>query len=110
MHKKIFNAIELLNTFFQAFYMLALPIGIGALASFLLTKYLSVPSWIWAVLLTIGVLTGLVSMVKFILTTLSGMDKRERQIKLDEEEKKEKEARQAWLRDAGKDIDTQNDE
>lgn len=105
MHKKIFNALELLNILFQAFYTLALPIGIGALASFLLTKYASAPSWIWAVLLIVGVFIGLYSMIKYILTATSGMDKRNKQIKHFKAEEEEKEARQQRLRNAGKDID-----
>ena len=59
MHKKILNALELLNMLFQALYTLALPIGIGALASFLLTKYANAPSFVWAILLTLGVFIGL---------------------------------------------------
>lgn len=109
MHKKLFTALSMLNLLFQAIYTLALPIGIGALAAFLLTEYASAPSWIWAILLTLGTLMGLYSMVKYILTATAGMDRLESQQKADEKEKREKEERQARLRDAARDINKQND-
>ena len=109
MHKKIFSALELLNILFQAFYTLALPIGIGALISFLLTRFLSAPSFVWAIFLIIGVLIGLYSMIKYILTATAGIDRRDRQTKQMKREQEEKEAKQEWLRNAGKDIDNQYD-
>ena len=68
MYRKIVSSLHTLNIVFQAIYSLALPIGLGALASYLLTKHLNAPGWIWAVLMLLGVFTGLYSMVKFILT------------------------------------------
>ena len=79
MYKRLVSALYVLNIVFQAFYTLALPIGIGALISFLLTKYASAPKWIWAVLLMFGVFTGLYSMIKFILTATAGLDRLEKQ-------------------------------
>ena len=110
MHKKIFSALELLNILFQAFYTLALPIGIGARAAFLLTKFASAPSWIWAVLLIIGVFVGLYSMIKYILTATGGIDRRDKQEKQMKKDEEEKEAKHEWLRTAGKDIDNKYDE
>lgn len=79
MYKRLVSALYVLNIVFQAFYTLALPIGIGALVSFLLTKYASAPKWIWAVMLMFGVFTGLYSMIKFILTATAGLDRLEKQ-------------------------------
>lgn len=79
MYKKFVSALYVLNIVFQAFYTLALPIGIGALVSFLLTRYADFPGWIWAVLITLGVFTGLFSMVKFIITAMNNLDRLEKQ-------------------------------
>ena len=98
MHKKIFSALQVLNLLFQALYTLVLPVGIGALASFLLTKYTSAPKWIWAVLITLGVLIGLYSMVKFIILASESMDRVEKQKAENLQARKEKEERQARLR------------
>ena len=96
MYKKFISAMYVLNILFQALYTLALPIGIGVLASFLLTKYASAPKWIWALLLTMGVFIGLYSMIKFILTAMRNLERleneqaekaraeREKQIKIEE--------------------------
>ena len=92
----------MLNLLFQAIYTLALPIGIGALASFLLVKYASAPGWIWAVLLTLGVFIGLYSMVRFIIAYADGMDRQEKQREKELAAKKEKEERQSRLREAAR--------
>ena len=108
MYKKFVSSLYVLNIVFQAFYTLALPIGIGALASFLLTKYASLPGWIWAVFITLGVFTGLFSMVKFIITAMNNLDRLEKQhaeSAAKEEEKRQREIRLAenTERDGGPD-------
>lgn len=109
MYKKFINAVSLLNLLGQAIYSLALPIALGALAAFLLTEYASAPSWIWAILMTLGALIGLYSMVKYILTATAGMDRMKKQQIADEEQKRDKEERQARLRDAAKKSEDTND-
>ena len=98
MYKKIVSSIYVLNILFQALYSLALPIGIGALAAFLLTKYVSAPKWIWAVLLLIGVFTGLFSMIKFILTATKNLDRLEKERAEKDALEKAKAKKQAELR------------
>ena len=109
MYKKFINALSMLNLLGQAIYSLAMPIALGALAAFLLTKYASAPSWIWAILMTLGALMGLYSMVKYILTATAGMDRMKKQQIADEEQKRDKEERQARLRDAAKKSEDTND-
>lgn len=100
MYRKFMNALQMLNLLLQSIYTLAFPIGIGALASFLLVEYASAPRWIWAILLTLGVFMGLYSMVKFILSAISGMERQEKQRQQELAAKKEKEERHSRLRDA----------
>ena len=109
MYKKFINALSMLNLLGQAIYSLALPIALGALAAFLLTEYASAPSWIWAILMTLGALMGLYSMVKYILTATAGMDRMKKQQIADEEQKRDKEERPARLRDAAKKSEDTND-
>ena len=109
MHKKIFDALNMLNLLGQAIYTLALPIGLGALASFLLTEYAGAPGWIWAILLTLGTLMGLYSMVKYILSAMTGIERQKKQREADLAAKREKEDRQAALREASKKTEN-NDE
>lgn len=98
MYEKITSALHALNIVFQALYSLGLPIGIGALCSYLLTEYTDVGGWIWAVLLTLGTLLGFYSMVKYILTATKNLEMLEKQRELAKAEAEEKERRQAALR------------
>lgn len=99
MYKKLVSALHTLNILFQALYSLALPIGIGALASFLLVKYASAPRWIWALLLVAGALMGLYSMIKYLLSAIKNLERLEKQQAENQAAKEEKERLQAELRD-----------
>jgi hypothetical protein len=94
MYKRFISAFQMLNILFQSLYSLALPIGFGALISFLLTKYLSAPRWIWAIFITLGVFSGLYSMVKFILTATSALEKLDHEREARDAAEKEKLERQ----------------
>lgn len=102
MYRKLINAFQMLNILLQGIYSLAFPVGVGALASFLLTKYASAPKWIWAILLTLGTFVGLFSMVKFILSATANLERIEKERIKADAEKRKKEEMQAALRDAGK--------
>ena len=97
MYRKIMNALQMLNILMQSLYTLLLPIGIGALLSFLLTRYASAPKWIWAILLTVGTLMGLYSMVKYLLTAIAGQERFQKQREEADAEKRAKEEMQARL-------------
>lgn len=98
MYKRFVNALYVLNILFQSLYTLALPIGVGALVSYLLTEYTSCPKWIWAVLLMLGVFCGLFSMIKFLLTSIKNFELLEKQREMTKAEAEEKASRQAELR------------
>ena len=102
MYKKFIGAFQLLNLLFQSLYSLAMPIGLGALAAYLLTKYASFPGFTWAILMVLGTMIGLCSMVKFILTASESLVRLERQRERTEAEKEAKEAMQARLRKISK--------
>ena len=97
MYRKITNALHLMNIAFQAFYSLALPIGIGALAAYLLTKHTSVGAWVWPVLMMLGVFVGLYSMIKFILSATANFQRLEEQRDKLRAENAEKEQKRAEL-------------
>ena len=98
MQGRLLNAFQLLNIVFQAIYSLLFPVGVGAVISYLLTEYADMDSWIWALLLTVGVLIGLVSMVKFILSATQNMDRLEKERAERRAQAIEKERRQSELR------------
>ena len=88
MYRKLVSTLYVINIVSQAIFTLATPIALGALASYLLVKYVSCPSWIWAVLVTLGALTGLYSMVKFILSAMAGLDRLESEHNTKEKQEK----------------------
>ncbi|MBQ7445137.1 MAG: hypothetical protein IJS71_04260 [Clostridia bacterium] len=67
MKNRVFNTILSVNSVFQAISCLAAPIALGALISWALTSNNITGPWIYAVLITVGALVGLISMVGFLL-------------------------------------------
>ena len=84
MHKKFFNALYALNIIGQAIFTLIMPTALGFAIGWLLNSRAGVDGWIYAVTVTLGVVCGFCSMIKF---TLSAMHTLQRL----EEEQKEKE-------------------
>lgn len=66
MKNKVFNTILGVNSVFQAISCLVTPIIIGGVVAWLLTANNVVGAWIYVVLITGGVLVGLVSMITFL--------------------------------------------
>ena len=79
MYKKLVSALYLVNIVSQAIITLLIPIGFGALVSYLLTKFTSVGPWIWAVLITLGAISGSISMIKFVLSAMAGLERLEKE-------------------------------
>lgn len=82
-----------LNIIFQAFFTLLTPAGLGFLISYLLIRFAGAPDWLYAPLLTVGILIGFVSMIKFILSTMKALERLEAersQAKLEKAEAKDR--------------------
>ena len=78
-YTRFVGALYVLNIVWQALFSLAAPIGLGFLISYLLVKYAGSPSWIYAPLIVIGALSGLISMIKFIITAMAGFERLEKE-------------------------------
>ncbi len=74
MHKKIFNAIYVLNVTFQAFFTLAMPIGVMLLLSWLAVDKAGWPSWVYAPAVVFGALFGFYSMIRFVLSAMRSIE------------------------------------
>lgn len=75
MYKKYVTVLYCINYVSQAVFTLLTPVAIGALISWLLTAKCNVGSWIWAVLIIVGVFVGLYSMVRYLIK-ISEIEKR----------------------------------
>ena len=78
MKGQVISFIYVLNivmqSLFTLFFYAAVSVGIG----YLLTTYLSCDDWVYIPLILVGLGTGIFSMVKFILTAMSGLERLER--------------------------------
>ena len=76
---KIISPLYIINIVFQAFISLISPAAIMLLIAWLLDTRTSVGGWIYAVLITVGVITGFISMVNFILRGMAALEALEKQ-------------------------------
>lgn len=90
-YQKFISPLYVINIAFQAVITLLSPIVIMFLFAYLLTKYASVGNWIYVVFMTLGVLSGLYSMVVFIMRSSKALEAIERQNSAKEENKKKNE-------------------
>lgn len=76
---RLMNVMYVLNIVVQSFFNLLLPIGAMILLSWLLTEKMNVGQWIYIVLILLGVITGFVSMIRFILVSMAGLERLEKE-------------------------------
>jgi len=77
--KKIITPIYVINIIFQSLFSLISPIAVCFLAAWLLDRYTPVGSWIYVILIMLGVFSGLYSMVVFILRACRALESIENQ-------------------------------
>lgn len=90
MYKKAISAIYVMNIVAQSIFTLLWQIVLGFGIGYLAVTYWSVPDWIYAPLMLAGVLTGLVSMVRFLLAAMKSLERLEAQHEKDAKEKAKK--------------------
>lgn len=79
MNKKTISALYVINIAFQSIFTLVWQIALGLGIGYLAVRFLSAPPWIYIPLILLGVLTGLVSMVRFLLGAMKSLDRLEEQ-------------------------------
>lgn len=77
--ENFFGALYVINVVAQSLFSLALPIALAILGSWLLTERCAAPQWIYAPLVTVGALVGLVSMVRFAIAASENLERLERE-------------------------------
>lgn len=79
VYRKLVNALYLINIVSQAIFTLAIPIALGFGISWLLVNYLNLGTWIYAVLITLGAISGFISMIKFVLSAMNALEHLEKE-------------------------------
>ena len=87
MRNKLFSVLYAVNIVSQAIFTLITPAALLFGIDFLLVKYADFPKWTYAIASPIGVLMGLVSMTRFVISATAALERLEKQ---DERNKKQK--------------------
>lgn len=70
-----------INIIAQAVFSLLTPAALMFCVAWLLVKKAAAPEWLYAVLIPVGIIAGLVSMVKFVISAASALERLEKQTK-----------------------------
>ena len=68
-----------LNIILQSFWSLLFPIGVGVLIGWLLTEKCGMGNYVFVILILLGVFVGLISMIRFLLSALAGLERLEKE-------------------------------
>lgn len=79
MRNRVFNTFYILNIVFQGILTLLTPAALFFFISYLLVKRCSFPDWCYAIAIILGILTGLYSMVKFLISATGAFERIERE-------------------------------
>lgn len=73
--KEAYSTVYVINVVFQSIFTLVWNIGLALLIGWASVEWFSAPDWIYVPLILLGVITGFVSMVRFILTAMKSLDR-----------------------------------
>ena len=79
MYKNLVGALYVINIVLQCIFTLATPALFMFLISWLFISKLGAPTWIYAILIPIGFILGLISMIKFAISASEGLERLEKQ-------------------------------
>lgn len=89
MYKKFVGSLYVMNIVTQSIVTLISPAALMFFFAWLLVNKCSLPSWIYAPFITLGVLAGFISMIKFAISASEGLERLERHGKSKEKSKEE---------------------
>ena len=79
MQNKFFSVFYGINIVMQAIISLVSPAAIMFGFSWFFVNKVGAPSWLYAILIPVGIIIGLVSMVKFAIIAATGLERLEKQ-------------------------------
>lgn len=72
--RRTYSIIYVINIVSQSIFTILIHIGLSLLFSWLLVEKCGAPTWIYVFVVLVGVLTGLISMIKFILSAMHALN------------------------------------
>ena len=79
MYKKFVGSLYVINIIAQSIFTLLTPAALMFLFAWLLVDKCSLPTWIYAIFLPLGIITGLISMVRFAISASEALERLEAQ-------------------------------
>lgn len=88
--KEGYSTFYVINIVFQSIFTLLWQIAAALLVGWIFVRFVGAPPWIYVPLILLGVASGLISMVRFILAAMKSLERieEERRRKRKTEEKK----------------------
>jgi hypothetical protein len=79
MNKNFIGALYVMNIVLQCILTLLSPAAFMWLVAWLCISKLAAPVWIYAILIPVGFIMGLISMIKFAISASEGLERLEKQ-------------------------------
>ena len=76
--KGAYSALFVANVVFQSIFTLLINIGLGLLLSWILVDKCGLPAILYAVIIFVAVISGLFSMIRFIISAMRALDNLEK--------------------------------
>lgn len=73
------SALYVLNIVAQSIVTLLIPVALMFLFAWLLVDKFSLPTWIYAIFITVGVISGFISMIRFAIRASEGLERLEKE-------------------------------
>ena len=88
MHRKFFNAAYVFNVVIQAIFSLVSPALVGFGVAWLIVTRLNAGEWVYAVLIVLGIISGFIGMIRFVLSAMAGISRLEGEWEISEKNEK----------------------
>lgn len=79
MYKKFIGSLYVMNIIAQCIFTLLTPTALMLLVAWLLVSKCALPTWIYAIFIPVGIIAGLVSMVRFAISASEALERLEAQ-------------------------------
>lgn len=84
VYRKFINAMYAFNIILQAFFSLVAPAALGLLVAWLLVSRVGAPRFLYAIFIIVGLIAGFISMIRFVISAMSGIERLEAEWQRDE--------------------------
>ena len=79
VYKRFVGAMYVMNIIAQAIVTLLIPAAILFAIAWLFVAKCGAPEWLYAVMITLGIMSGFVSMIRFVIRASEGLERMENQ-------------------------------